>query len=332
MLVLNSDGTTSESTMSPEQAHILVEQYNQILKSGVTASQIETGAAQGKYSGYFVTSKDSDTLTYVKGGMIDAIVSNFTDTDLYKTGQYKKATQFSKYIGQFNQRSMITETISYDAQNTTQTQSTVATSNESSTSSQATTSSNPTTDTKTANGDTTQTNSTTTSDSAAQANAATTTNTVTTTNGDTTQTQSTVATSNESSTSSQATTSSNPTTDTKTANGDTTLTTNALNKPDTEPGIVQQTTQTQTQTIVSDSMAPTVTDPTVQSTGLGIVQQATAEQTFTLPSSGATTNQILSTDLLGTGNTRGASQSSTQQTQDPTIQMKAVTEMIGGLR
>ncbi len=76
MLVLNSDGTTSESTMSPEQAHILLEKYNNMQMAATKHSEnvlefltsyadfLDTAASFGLSRGGIV-SKDANTVLFV---------------------------------------------------------------------------------------------------------------------------------------------------------------------------------------------------------------------------------------------------------------------------
>ena len=76
MLVLNSDGTTSESTMSPEQAHILMEKYNNMQMAAIKHSEnvlefltsyadfLDTAASFGLSRGGIV-SKDANTVLFV---------------------------------------------------------------------------------------------------------------------------------------------------------------------------------------------------------------------------------------------------------------------------
>lgn len=86
MLVLNGNGTTTETTMSPEQAHILMEQYNQVLKSGVTTQDLWKGTVDGTYSGFFVANKDANSVTYVSKDSLTDMASRLALGELGKYG------------------------------------------------------------------------------------------------------------------------------------------------------------------------------------------------------------------------------------------------------
>lgn len=86
MLVLNGNGSTSETTMSPEQAHILMEQYNQVLKSGTTTQDLWKGTVEGKYNGFFVANKDANTVTYVNRDSLTGMASKLALGELGKYG------------------------------------------------------------------------------------------------------------------------------------------------------------------------------------------------------------------------------------------------------